>query len=156
MITLNTGDKAPDFTAKDQNGDDRCLSDYKGRKLALYFYPKDNTRGCTAEACSLRDSYDVLLYKGYAVLGVSPDSEKSHKSFILNYNLPFPLIADTDKTLAQAYGVWGEKNMYGRVYFGIIRTTFLIDENGFIEKVIRKVDVNNAGGQILSQFVKIE
>lgn len=154
MITLKAGDKAPDFTAKDQNGHEKSLSDYKGRKLVLYFYPKDNTSGCTAEACSLRDSCGALTDKGYAVLGVSPDSEKSHEYFISKHKLPFPLIADTDKTLAQAYGVWGEKKLYGHTYMGVIRTTFLIDENGFIENIISKVKVKNAGEQILSQFIK--
>ena len=151
MTTLKPGDKAPDFAAKNQNGDEVRLTDYRGRKLALYFYPKDNTSGCTAEACSLRDSHDALQAEGYAVLGVSPDGEKSHTGFVAKYNLPFPLIADTDKTLAQAYGVWGEKKLYGRTYFGIIRTTFLIDENGIVDAVINKVDTKNAGEQILSQ-----
>lgn len=129
------------------------MSDYKGRKLVLYFYPKDNTSGCTAEACTLRDSHENLRSAGYEVLGVSPDSEKSHTGFISKYSLPFPLIADADKTVAQAYGVWGEKKMCGRAYFGIIRSTFLIDEKGVIEDVISKVDVKNAGEQILSKLV---
>ena len=153
MITLKQGDKAPDFAAKNQNGEDVRLSDYKGRKLVLYFYPKDNTSGCTAEACTLRDSHENLRSAGYEVLGVSPDSEKSHTGFISKYSLPFPLIADADKTVAQAYGVWGEKKMCGRAYFGIIRSTFLIDEKGVIEDVISKVDVKNAGEQILSKLV---
>lgn len=149
MITLKEGDKAPDFTTKNQNGQNVSLSDYKGRKLALYFYPKDNTPGCTAEACSLRDLYAELQTEGYEILGVSPDSEKSHTGFVAKHNLPFLLLADVDKSLAQAYGVWGEKKMMGRTYFGIIRTTFLIDENGIIEAVINKVNVKNAGEQIL-------
>ncbi|MDR2562627.1 MAG: thioredoxin-dependent thiol peroxidase [Prevotellaceae bacterium] len=152
MTTLKQGDKAPDFIAKNQDGEEIRLSDYKGRKLALYFYPKDNTSGCTAEACSLRNSHANLQAAGYEVLGVSPDSEKSHTSFIVKYSLPFPLIADTDKALAQAYGVWGEKKMCGRAYFGIIRTTFIIDKNGIIEDVISKVDVKNAGEQILAKL----
>ena len=150
MISLKKGDKAPDFSAKDQNGNTISLSDYKGKKLVIYFYPKDNTSGCTAEACSLRDSYSALQSKGYEILGVSPDSENSHVNFIKKYNLPFPLIADTDKSLAQAYGVWGEKKMYGKTYFGIIRTTFKIDAEGFIEEVISKVDTKNHAEQLLS------
>jgi peroxiredoxin Q/BCP len=149
MIDLKTGDKAPDFSGKDQDGNVVRLSDYQGKKLVLYFYPKDNTSGCTAEACSLRDSYPVLQAKGYSILGVSPDSEKSHTNFIRKYNLPFPLIADTDKSIAQAYGVWAEKKMYGKSYMGILRTTFKIDENGIIEEVISKVRTKDHGVQIL-------
>jgi peroxiredoxin Q/BCP len=149
MAGLKTGDKAPDFEGKDQNGGDVCLQDYAGKKLALYFYPKDNTPGCTAEACSLRDSYGDLRSCGYEIVGVSPDSEKSHVGFAAKHSLPFTLIADTDKTIAEKYGVWGEKRMYGRVYKGIIRTTFIIDENGFIEKIFEKVDTKNHALQIL-------
>lgn len=150
MISLKKGDKAPDFSAKDQNGNTISLSDYKGKKLVLYFYPKDNTSGCTAEACSLRDSCQALRGKGYEILGVSPDSENSHVNFITKYNLPFPLIADTDKSLAQAYGVWAEKKMYGKTYFGIVRTTFKIDAEGVIEEIISKVDTKNHAAQLLS------
>jgi peroxiredoxin Q/BCP len=149
MIDLKTGDKAPGFSGKDQDGNIVNLSDYKGKKLVLYFYPKDNTSGCTAEACSLRDSYQVLQAKGYSILGVSPDSEKSHTNFIQKYNLPFPLIADTDKNIAQAYGVWAEKKLYGKTYMGILRTTFKIDENGVIEDIITKVRTKDHGEQIL-------
>jgi peroxiredoxin Q/BCP len=149
MISLKTGDKAPDFSGKNQDGNIVRLSDYKGKKLVLYFYPKDNTSGCTAEACSLRDSYQALQAKGYSILGVSPDSEKSHINFIGKYNLPFPLIADTDKNIAQSYGVWAEKKLYGKTYMGILRTTFIIDENGVIEDIIYKVRTNDHGEQIL-------
>jgi peroxiredoxin Q/BCP len=149
MTDLKTGDNAPAFTGKDQNGNIISLADYKGKKLVLYFYPKDNTSGCTAEACSLRDSYQVLQTKGYSVVGVSPDSEKSHIGFIAKYNLPFPLIADTDKSIAQAYGVWAEKKMYGKTFMGILRTTFKIDENGIIEDIITKVRTKDHAEQIL-------
>ena len=148
-MKLKTGDKAPDFKGKNENGNDVCLHDYKGKKLVLYFYPKDNTGGCTAEACSLRDSYSDFRDGGYEIVGVSPDSEKSHAGFIAKHSLPFTLIADTDKTVATAYGVWGEKKMYGRAYMGVIRTTFVIDENGFIENIIEKVDTKNHAKQIL-------
>lgn len=151
MTTLNTGDKAPDFCGADQNENNICLSDFKGKKLVLYFYPKDSTPGCTAEACSLRDSYGALQARGYAILGISPDSVKSHANFIKKNNLPFSLIADTDKVIAESYGVWGEKKMYGKTYMGILRTTFLIDENGIIEEVISKVDTKNHGEQILKE-----
>jgi peroxiredoxin Q/BCP len=150
MIDLKTGDKAPDFSGKNQDGNIVSLSDYKGKKLVLYFYPKDNTSGCTAEACSLRDSWQALQAKGYSILGVSPDSEKSHTGFIQKYNLPFPLIADTDKIIAQAYGVWAEKKLYGKTYMGILRTTFIIDENGVIEDVITKVRTKDHGEQIIT------
>jgi peroxiredoxin Q/BCP len=149
MANLKTGDRAPDFSGNDQNGNIVRLSDYKGKKLVLYFYPKDNTSGCTAEACSLRDSYQALQARGYAILGVSPDSEKSHTNFIRKYDLPFPLIADTDKNIAQTYGVWAEKKLYGKTYMGIIRTTYKINENGVIEDIITKVRTKDHGEQIL-------
>jgi thioredoxin-dependent peroxiredoxin len=149
MTTLQKGDKAPDFKGIDQNGAEISLTNFRGKKVVLYFYPKDNTPGCTAEACSLRDNYDSLLAKGYVVLGVSPDSEKSHQKFIFNYNLPFPLIADTDKVIANAYEVWGLKKFMGRTYYGIHRTTFIIDENGSIDEVIEKVDTKNHANQII-------
>ena len=149
MTKLKTGDKAPDFKGKDENGSEVCLQDYRGKKLVLYFYPKDNTSGCTAEACSLRDSYSDFRSRGYEIIGVSPDSEKSHTGFIAKNSLPFTLIADTDKTIAAAYGVWGEKKMYGRAYMGIIRTTFVMDENGIIEDIIEKVDTKNHARQLL-------
>ncbi|MDR1886726.1 MAG: thioredoxin-dependent thiol peroxidase [Prevotellaceae bacterium] len=151
-MELKQGDKAPDFAGKDQNGNIVRLADYKGKKLVLYFYPKDNTSGCTAEACSLRDSYRALQAAGYAILGVSPDSEKSHVNFVAKYSLPFPLIADTDKSIAQAYGVWAEKKLYGKTYPGIVRTTFRIDENGVIEDVIGKVRTKDHGEQLLSSL----
>jgi len=143
MAELKEGTKAPAFTGIDQNGNDVKLSDFAGKKLVLYFYPKDNTPGCTAEACSLRDNYDAFLKKGFAVVGVSPDSEKSHKNFAGKYTLPFPLIADTSKKILNDYGVWGEKKMYGKSYFGVIRTTFIIDSYGVIDKIITRV--NTAG-----------
>ena len=149
MSKLKIGDKAPDFKGKDENGNEVCLQDYKGKKLVLYFYPKDNTSGCTAEACSLRDSYSDFRSIGYEIVGVSPDSEKSHTGFIAKNSLPFTLIADADKTIAAAYGVWGEKKMYGRAYMGIIRTTFVIGENGLIENIIEKVDTKNHARQLL-------
>jgi peroxiredoxin Q/BCP len=149
MIDLKAGDKAPDFSGTGQNGNIIRLSDYRGKKLVLYFYPRDNTPGCTAEACSLRDSYPELQAAGYSILGISPDSEKSHANFAAKYNLPFPLIADTGKTIAQAYGVWAEKKLYGKTYMGILRTTFKIDENGIIEDVITKVNTKSHAGQIL-------
>ncbi|MBK7628522.1 MAG: thioredoxin-dependent thiol peroxidase [Bacteroidales bacterium] len=143
MAELKEGKKAPAFTGIDQNGKEVKLSDFAGKKLVLYFYPKDNTPGCTAEACSLRDNYDAFIKKGFAIVGVSPDSEKSHKNFAGKYTLPFPLIADTSKKILNDYGVWGEKKMYGKSYFGVIRTTFIIDSNGMIDKIITKV--NTAG-----------
>lgn len=150
MSILKIGDKAPNFTGNDQDGNPISLVDYKGKKLILYFYPKDNTTGCTAEACSLRDAYPDFTAKGYEVLGVSPDSEKSHQNFISKYTLPFRLLADTDHKVAEAYGTWGEKKMYGRTYMGIIRTTFVINENGIIEQIIEKVDTKNHAAQLLA------
>lgn len=149
MAKLKTGDKAPDFTVKDENGKTRSLKDFKGKKLVLYFYPKDNTSGCTAEACNLRDNYSELKKKGYEVIGVSVDDEKSHRKFIDKLTLPFSLLADTDKKLVEAYGVWGEKKLYGKNYMGTLRTTFLIDENGIIENIIEKVDTKNHFSQII-------
>lgn len=141
----------PDLLGLDQDGKEVKVSDYKGRKIALYFYPKDNTSGCTAEACSLRDGYDELKKAGYEIIGVSKDSAQSHRGFIEKQNLPFRLIADTDTTLQQQFGVWAEKKMYGRTYMGTLRHTFLIDENGVIEKVIEKVDTKNHAQQILNE-----
>ena len=139
MATLTAGDKAPDFTAKDQNGKEVSLGDFKGKTVILYFYPKDDTPGCTAEACDFRDNYQSLLGKGFEVIGVSTDDEKSHKKFETKFNLPFTLIADADKHIVEAYGVWVEKNMYGKKYMGTARTTFIIDGEGIISKVIDKV-----------------
>jgi peroxiredoxin Q/BCP len=149
MATLKAGDKAPDFTAKDQNGNTISLADFKGKIIILYFYPKDDTPGCTAEACDFRDNYQSLLGKGFEVIGVSTDDEKSHKKFETKYSLPFPLIADTDQTIVEAYGVWGEKNMYGKKYMGTVRTTFIIDGDGIIKEVITKVDTKAASQQVL-------
>ncbi|WP_138483134.1 thioredoxin-dependent thiol peroxidase [Dyadobacter bucti] len=150
-MALQVGDSAPVFSAKDQEVKQVKLSDFKGEKVILYFYPKDDTPGCTAQACNLRDNYDTLLSRGYKVLGVSVDDEKSHVKFIKKYNLPFPLLADTDHAIVEAYGVWGEKKMFGKEYMGIIRTTFVIDENGVIEEIIQKVDTENHTDQILGK-----
>ena len=152
MIQLKEGLKAPWFEGIDQNGNELKISDFIGKKVILYFYPKDNTPGCTAEACNLRDNHDSLIKKGFAVVGVSPDSEKSHKSFAGKYSLPFPLIADTSKTILNDYGVWGEKKMYGKSYMGVIRTTFVIDEKGIIEKIITKVETASHTEQIFKMF----
>ncbi len=149
MIELTEGQKAPDFNAKDQNGKILNLSDFSGKDIILYFYPKDDTPGCTAEACSFRDNYQSLMNEGFEVLGVSTDDEKSHQKFIAKYNLPFPLIADTDKKIVEAYGVWVEKNMYGKKYMGVARKTFIIDKKGNIHKIIDKVDTKNSSGQVL-------
>jgi len=149
MTTLKQGDKAPDFKGKDQNGNIISLNDFKEKKLVLYFYPKDSTPGCTAEACDLRDNYAVLMKKGYNVIGVSADNEISHKKFIEKYNLPFPLIADTDKTIINAYGVWGRKKFMGKEFDGILRTTFIINESGVIEEIITKVETKNHSSQII-------
>ena len=148
---LQVGDVAPVFSSKDQDGKEVSLSDFSGKKVILYFYPKDDTPGCTAQACNLRDNYDSLLSKGYQVLGVSVDDEKSHIKFIKKFNLPFPLLADTDHSIVEAYGVWVEKSMYGRTYMGTARTTFVISESGVIEEIIAKVDTKNHTDQILSK-----
>jgi len=148
-MSLKAGDKAPNFKANNQDGTELTLDSFTGKKLVLYFYPKDDTPGCTAEACSLRDNYDALLKQGYAIVGVSPDNEKKHQKFIAKYELPFDLLADTDNAIALAYGVWVEKSMYGRKYMGIARTTFIIDEAGMISEVIEKVDTAKHASQIL-------
>ncbi len=149
MKELKQGDQAPEFTSTDQNGHKISLSQFKGKKVVLYFYPKDNTPGCTAEACDFRDNYQGLLAKGIEVLGVSVDDEKSHQKFVDKFNLPFTLLADTDHAIVEAYGVWGEKNMYGKKYMGIHRTTFVIDENGVIAHIITKVDTKSPTEQVL-------
>lgn len=146
---LSVGDKAPDFTATDQDGKKISLHDYKGSKVVLYFYPKDDTPGCTMEACNLRDNIDPLSKAGYVVLGVSGDDEASHKAFQQKYNLPFSLVADTDKSINKNYGVWVEKERDGNKYWGTARTTFLIDEKGIITEIIDKVDTKQHAGQIL-------
>lgn len=148
-MALSVGDVAPDFTTTDQHGNPLTLSDYRGRNVVLYFYPKDDTPGCTAQACSLRDNYTELKKAGYEVLGVSIDPQKAHQKFITKYDLPFSLVADTDKSVVEAYGVWQEKSMYGRTYMGTARKTFVIDENGFITDIIEKVDTKNHATQIL-------
>ena len=145
---LQIGDKVPDFLGIDEAGNEIHVSDYAGRKLVVYFYPKDSTPGCTAEACSLRDGMDELVAAGYAVVGVSADSVASHGRFKEKQQLNFPLVADVDKETIKAFGVYGEKKMAGRVYMGIIRTTFVIGENGVVERVITKVDTKNAAKQI--------
>jgi thioredoxin-dependent peroxiredoxin len=149
MALLKSGDKAPDFKGIDQNGNSISLKDYKGKKVILYFYPKDNTPGCTDEACSLRDGYEDLLKHGYDVIGVSADSVQSHLGFVSKHNLPFRLISDPNKEIIQAFGAWGEKKMYGKSYEGILRSTFIIDENGKIEKVIEKVKTKDHANQVM-------
>ncbi len=148
---MNIGDKAPEVLGKDENGREIRLSDYKGKKLVLYFYPKDMTAGCTAQACNLRDHYEELKAAGYDVLGVSVQDEKSHTKFIEKNQLPFHLIADTEQLLNQAFGTWGEKSMYGRKYFGTFRTTFIIGEDGTIERIIapKQVKTKDHARQIL-------
>jgi peroxiredoxin Q/BCP len=152
MIQLKEGMKAPGFEGIDQNGKTIKLSDFTGKKVVLYFYPKDDTPGCTAEACNLRDNWDSLLNEGFVVIGVSPDSEKSHKSFAGKFSLPFPIIADESKKILNDYGVWGEKKMYGKTFMGVIRTTFIINEKGVIEKIISKVDTSGHTKQIFDLY----
>ncbi len=149
MEQLKEGDIAPLFRGKDQDEKWVSLDDFKGKKVILYFYPKDDTPGCTAEACNLRDNYDDLLEKGFAIIGVSPDNEKSHAKFKSKFDLPFSLIADPETKIIQQYGAWGEKNNYGKKYMGVLRSTFVIDESGKILKVFRKVDTHNHTDQIL-------
>ena len=149
MKNLKVGDAAPDFAARNENGATVRLADFAGRKLALFFYPADNTPTCTVEACNLRDAYADLQAKGVAVVGVSPDSEKKHRNFIKKFGFPFPLIADEDLTLMNDYGVWGLKKFMGREFDGVHRTTFLIDENGKIEQIFEKVESANHAEQIL-------
>jgi peroxiredoxin Q/BCP len=152
MTNLQEGDKAPDFTAKDQNGKEVRLSDFKGKKVVLYFYPKDDTPGCTEQACNLRDNYSLLINKGFVVLGVSTDGEKSHKKFEKKFELPFTLVADEDKKIVDAYGVWGEKKFMGKTYMGTHRETFLIDENGVIKAIIRKPNTKNHTEEVLKAW----
>lgn len=149
-MALTAGMKAPDFKTKDQDGKEVSLSSLKGKKVVLYFYPKDMTSGCTAEACNLRDNYSALRKAGYEVFGVSRDDERSHRKFIEKEKLPFRLLADTDKAVHAKYGTWVEKSMYGRKYMGTARVTYLINENGVIDEVIGKVDTRNHAAQILS------
>jgi len=149
---LKQGDKAPDFTSKDQDGKTVKLADFKGKRVVLYFYPKDDTPGCTKEACSFRDADDVYQKKGIKVFGVSTDDEKSHQKFISKFQLPFDLLADTDKDIVEKYGVWGEKSMYGKKYMGTIRKTFLIDEKGNIARIFDKVNVSEHADEVLEAF----
>lgn len=148
-MSLKIGEKAPSFSAKNQNGDIKSLDGLKGKKVVLYFYPKDNTPGCTTQACNLKDNYDALLAQGYIVLGVSPDDEASHQRFIAKFDLPFDLLVDTEKELCEAYGVWREKKTFGKTYMGVVRTTFVIDAEGNLEEIIEKVKTKDHTGQIL-------
>jgi peroxiredoxin Q/BCP len=150
MTKLKVGKLAPEFLSTDQNGKPIKLSDFRGRKVILYFYPKDNTPGCTEQACNLKDNYEALQNKGYVILGVSRDTAKSHQRFIKQHELPFSLVVDTDLKINRTFDVWGEKMMFGRKYLGTIRTTFLIDEKGIIEKIISDVDTENHTHQILN------
>ena len=152
MTSLNVGDKAPDFVALNEFGQSISLSNFLGKKVILYFYPKDMTPGCTAESCNLGENYKLLQEKGFIVLGVSPDSSKSHQKFIDKYNLPFSLIADEDKAVIKAFGVWGPKKFMGKEYDGVHRTTFIIDEDGVIEKVFSKVKTKDHTNQILESY----
>ena len=149
---LKEGDKAPDFESKDQDGNPVRLSDFNGKRVVLFFYPKDDTPGWTKEACSLRDASDVFDNKDIVVIGVSTDNEKSHQKFISKFNLPYKLVADTDKDVVEKYGVWAEKSMYGKKYMGTNRKTFLIDENGKIAKIFDKVDVSAHADEVLEAF----
>lgn len=152
MTQLKEGSDAPVFKGKNQDGKWISLNDFIGKKVILYFYPKDDTPGCTAEACNLRDNYENLLSEGFAIIGVSPDNEKSHLRFRQKNKLPFSLIADPEKNIIMAYGAWGEKSMYGKKYEGVLRTTFIIDEKGKIFKIISKVDTKNHTAQILKEL----
>jgi peroxiredoxin Q/BCP len=151
-MSIQEGKKAPSFTAVDQDGEKLKLADFKGKKLALYFYPKDDTSTCTVQACNLRDGFKMLEKKGITVIGVSPDDGKSHLKFIAKHKLPFRIIADTDKKLVEKFGVWGEKQLYGNKYMGVFRTTFLIDENGVVVKVIAKPKVKEHAAEISAGF----
>lgn len=150
MTSLKVGEKAPVFEGVNQNGEKIKLSDFSGKKLILYFYPKDNTPGCTAESCNLNENYDAWLEKGFEVVGVSPDSQKSHQNFIKKFDLRFNLISDTEKEILQAYGAWGEKSMYGKKYMGVLRKTFVINEEGVIEEIFEKVKTKDHTNQIIS------
>lgn len=152
MNKLSIGSALPAFTGIDQNGEELKASSFNGKRLVIYFYPKDNTPGCTAQACSLRDDYSLLTENNITILGVSADSVSSHKKFIDKFNLPFPLIADTDKVLLNLFGVWGEKKFMGKIYDGIHRTTFLFDENGVLISVIEKPNTKNHSSEILAIY----
>ena len=155
MTSVTEGDKAPAFKSKDQNGKPVSLADYKGKKVVLYFYPEDDTPTCTVQACNLRDNFSVLKKQGFTVLGVSPDEEKKHKKFETKYNLPFTLITDPEHKIIDAYGVWGEKQMYGRTYMGLHRTTFLIDEKGIIQKIFLKPRSKRHTEEILNAWKEL-
>jgi thioredoxin-dependent peroxiredoxin len=152
MEKLKVGDQAPYFKGVDQNGKTVSLDDFRGKKLILYFYPKDDTPGCTAESCNLNENYEMWLSKGYHIIGVSPDSVKSHVKFIEKYGLRFSLLADEDKTILQTFGAWGEKKLYGKPYMGVLRMTFVLDETGRITDIIEKVDTKNHTDQILNKL----
>ena len=152
MPELKEGDLAPAIEAVDQSGEMITLKEYRGKKIVLYFYPKDNTSGCTAESCDLRDNYSQFLEKGFEVIGVSADSEKSHQKFISKYNLPFRLISDEDKKVLKDYNAWGEKKLYSKSYMGILRKTYIIDEKGYVEKIIEKVKTKEHSRQIFSEL----
>lgn len=156
MTHLTEGKKAPAFKGKDQNGKPVSLADFKGKKVVLYFYPEDDTPTCTVQACNLRDNFGLLKKNGFIVLGVSPDEEKKHKKFEAKYNLPFTLIADADHKIIDSYGVWGEKQMYGRTYMGLHRSTFLIDEQGVIRKIFLKPKSKQHSEEILKAWAEIE
>ena len=154
-MVLKIGNKAPGFKGVDENGKDVSLSDFKGKNIILFFYPKDNTPGCTNEACNLRDNYNMWIKKGYDVIGVSPDSQQSHQKFINKHNLPFTLISDPDKVIIKLFGAWGPKKLYGREYEGLLRTTFVIDENGIITYIFEKVKTKDHTNQILDTIEEI-
>jgi len=156
MITITEGSKAPTFKAKDQNGNTVSLADYKGQKVVLYFYPEDDTPTCTIQACNLRDNFGLLKSKGIVVLGVSPDEEKKHKKFEAKYDLPFTLISDPNHTIIDKYGVWGEKQLYGRNYMGLHRTTFLIDEKGIVKKIFLRPKNKEHAQEILKAWQLME
>ena len=156
MTNLTEGTKAPSFKGKDQNGKPVSLADFKGQKVILYFYPEDDTPTCTVQACNLRDNFGLLKKNGFVVLGVSPDKEKKHKKFEAKYDLPFTLIADADHKIIDKYGVWGEKQLYGRTYMGLHRTTFLIDEQGIIRKIFLKPKSKQHTEEILKAWSEIE
>ncbi|MBN2614064.1 MAG: thioredoxin-dependent thiol peroxidase [Bacteroidales bacterium] len=153
MANLNIGDQAPDFKLLNQDGESVSLSQYKGKKVIVYFYPKDDTPGCTSEACNFRDNYEYWQKQGYEVLGISPDNVASHKKFQDKYNLPFPLLSDVDKETIKAYGAWGLKKLYGREYEGLIRSTFLIDEDGKITETFMKVKTKEHTEQIIKKLI---
>lgn len=152
MTHLKENDKAPEIKSVDQDGNEFLLSSKKGKRVILYFYPKDNTPGCTNQACNLRDNYELLKQKGFEVFGISPDTEKSHHRFIEKHSLPFSLIMDEDKKIMEDYGVWGEKKMYGKTFMGVKRTTFIIDEKGNIEKIFQEVNTKAHVEQILAPY----